>query len=79
MRFYYIFTKDIIFVRKIYRSYYSFKNNLEPLIKGRDLVNLGYPERKEYGEILSILYEKQLREEINTKEEVLNYLRKIVK
>lgn len=79
LRFYYIFTKDIIFLRKIYRSYYSFKNNLEPLIKGRDLVNLGFSKRKEYGEILSILYEKQLREEITTKEEALNYLRKIAK
>lgn len=79
VRFYYIFHKDLTFIRKVYRNYYSFKNNLAPFVNGKDLLNLSYADKRKFGEILSLIYEKQLREEIKTKEEALDYLRKLLK
>lgn len=79
LKFYYYYDKDLDFVKKVLKSYYSFRRDLEPFIKGKDLVKLNYANKKDYGKILDLLYEKQLNEEIKTREEALIYLRKIPK
>lgn len=47
-----------------------------PFLRGRDLVDLGFKPGPRIGEILASLYEMQLEEEISTKEEALDRVRK---
>ncbi len=51
-----------------------FHKALQPLIKGKDLISLGLKPSKEFSKIVSEVYEKQMREEFTTKEEVIKYL-----
>ncbi len=47
---------------------------LPPLIEGKDLVALGLKPSKEFSKILNEAYEKQMREEFYTKEEIMHHL-----
>jgi len=51
-----------------------YHNALPPLIEGKDLIQAGLKPSKDFSKILNDIYEKELREEITTKEEALNYL-----
>ncbi len=47
---------------------------LEPLVLGRDLIRAGFVPSKQFSEMLTAVYEKQMDGEIGTKEEGLNWL-----
>jgi len=49
---------------------------IEPLIRGRDLIDLGLKPSKEFKKILDELYEKQLDGEFKDKDEALKYVKK---
>lgn len=46
-----------------------------PLLRGRDLIELGFKEGPVIGEILLDVYERQLEEDIKSREEAFNYIR----
>jgi hypothetical protein len=48
----------------------------EPLVRGRDLIDLGYPRGPLYGEILREAETRQLEGELVTREEALDWVRK---
>jgi poly(A) polymerase len=48
----------------------------DPLLRGRDLLALGFKPGPIFGEILSVIYDLQLEEEITTREEALRELGK---
>ena len=50
----------------------------KPLINGRDLINLGLKPGELFGEILEAIREEQLNEMINTKEEAIELVKKVV-
>jgi poly(A) polymerase len=47
----------------------------EPLVRGRDLLTLGFRPGPEFGEILDQVYELQLEERIGSKDEALTWIR----
>jgi poly(A) polymerase len=47
----------------------------EPLVRGRDLLDLGYPQGPLYGEILREAETRQLEGELTTREEALEWVR----
>jgi tRNA nucleotidyltransferase (CCA-adding enzyme) len=49
---------------------------LPPLLEGKDLLRLGLKPSKEFSKILNGLYEKQMYEELKTKEEAIEYLKR---
>ena len=51
---------------------------LSPFVQGKDLITLGLKPSKEFSKILEEVYEKQLREELFTKEDCLEYLKRVV-
>jgi len=52
------------------------KDYIEPLVTGKDLINLGMKSGNEFGIILKNLYEKQIEESIINKEELLKFIDK---
>lgn len=53
---------------------------IEPIITGRDLINIGFNpkiEGKIFGVILKSVYEKQIEEGILNKEKLLNLARRL--
>ena len=48
----------------------------KPLMKGRELLNLGLKPSPKFKKILDFLYQKQLDMEINSKEDALKYIKK---
>lgn len=50
------------------------KEKLKPLLQGRDLIAAGISPSKEFSSILSQAYELQMKEEITTKQEALQWL-----
>jgi len=53
---------------------YSLMENEKPLITGKDLKELGYPEGSQYGEILEDVFYAQLDEKVMTKQEAIEYI-----
>lgn len=51
---------------------------IEPLIKGIDLINLGYKPNKEFKEILNSCYDYQIDNNVEKKEDVIAYLNQIL-
>ncbi|MEK7395890.1 MAG: CCA tRNA nucleotidyltransferase [Candidatus Poribacteria bacterium] len=49
---------------------------LEPFITGGDLMELGYPEGSLYSEILSDVFDAQIDEIVNDKQEAIEYIQK---
>jgi len=55
------------------------KESIKPLVLGRDLLKIGFSAGPKMGKILKILYEKQLDNEFQTKEEGIKLASKICK
>jgi putative nucleotidyltransferase with HDIG domain len=53
------------------------KESIKPLVRGRDLLDLGIPPGKKMGELLKKLYELQLDGEFNTREDGLIAFKKL--
>lgn len=65
-------------IEAIKTIYEEVKGELNPIVRGRNLIEWGYGDRERFSEILEILYEAQLDEKIKDIEEAKAfYLRKI--
>ena len=65
-------------IEAIKTIYEEVKEELKPIVRGRDLIEWGAGDRERFSEILEILYEAQLDEKIKDIEEAkVFYLRKI--
>jgi poly(A) polymerase len=62
------------FCRRKFEEYSAAEIKPEPLITGRDLINLGYNPGPIFKEILSAVEEAQLEDQISTKEEALKFV-----
>ena len=51
---------------------------IEPILKGRDLINLGLEPSAKFKDILQRAYLAQLEEKFTTKDEGLNYLKELI-
>ncbi|MBN2838262.1 MAG: hypothetical protein JXM74_05860, partial [Fusobacteriaceae bacterium] len=67
----YIYFKNIDLQQKIY-IYYSELKNITPLIKGKDLISLGYIQNKNFSKILKELFYIQLDNPKSLKDEIFN-------
>lgn len=67
----YIYFKNIDLHQKIY-IYYSELKNIKPLIKGKDLISLGYIQNKNFSKILKELFYIQLDNPKSVKDEIFS-------
>lgn len=68
--------EDISFIDDYIAVYNDSRDEMKPLIKGQDLIEIGMNPGPYFGKILKDVYEKQLNEEILTKEEALEYVKR---
>ncbi|MGM0507576.1 MAG: CCA tRNA nucleotidyltransferase [Fusobacteriota bacterium] len=69
-------TKTISHIKEIKKIYNEIKDEVEPIIKGKDLIKYGLKPGPHFGKILDELYEAQLEEKFLTYEDGIKYLRK---
>jgi tRNA nucleotidyltransferase (CCA-adding enzyme) len=62
--------------KKVISLYFTQLKNLKPELKGRDLVGMGYPPGPQIKEMLEALMEARLSEEVKTKAEEREFIRK---
>ena len=67
------------FIKKVFRNYLKIRKDLEPIIMGRDLLELGFQNRRDFGKILEEIYEEQLKDRFNGKERAVEYIKKTYK
>ena len=77
--YYYLEEEKIEFIKKIFRNYLKIKKDLEPIIMGRDLLKLGFQNRRDFGKILDEIHNEQLKGRFNGKEEAIDYIKKTYK
>lgn len=66
--------REFGYIAKIAELYEEIKNEIKPLIKGRDLIELGFKTDEKMGIILKEIYEAQLDEKFLSKEEGIEYV-----
>jgi len=66
--------KKVLFLEEKARKLGVYEKALPALINGDDLIKLGYKPSKNFKKILTFLYNKQLQDTTQTKEELLNFL-----
>jgi tRNA nucleotidyltransferase (CCA-adding enzyme) len=69
------FESKVITANQILDLYHEIKDEIKPLMSGRDLIDLGMKPSKEFSEILKVVYNKQLDEELATLEECIYYVK----
>ena len=67
---------DISYIDKFLELYNEIKNEVTPIIKGRDLINLGMEPGNYFGPILKQIFDAQLDEEFNNFEDGINWAKK---
>ena len=77
--YYYLEEEKIEFIKKIFRNYLKIKKDLEPIILGRDLLKLGFQNRRDFGKILDEIHNEQLKGRFDGKEEAIDYIKKTYK
>ncbi|QOP44774.1 CCA tRNA nucleotidyltransferase [Sulfurimonas paralvinellae] len=70
--------QQIVRLRKKAQKLGILEKKLEPFLQGRDLIAAGLTPSKEFSNILSTAYELQMKEELKTKEEALEWLHRRV-
>ncbi|MBN1469137.1 MAG: CCA tRNA nucleotidyltransferase [Fusobacteriaceae bacterium] len=60
----------------LYKEYLKRRNALEPLVEGKDLIEMGYKPSKFFSEVLEELYDLQLQNKFKNKLEALEYLKR---
>ncbi len=71
-------TEELETIERIRRIYNEVREELTPIIRGRDLIEWGVEDRNTYSEIIDLLFEAQLEEKFWSKEGALAfYLRKV--
>jgi len=66
--------QELFHIDEILKIYEEIKNEIKPLIKGEDLINLGYEPGEYFGKMLKKIYEAQLEENFLTKKDGLKYV-----
>ena len=61
--------EELATIEKIKNIYEEVREELEPVIRGRDLIEWGIEDRSSYSEIIGLLFEAQLEEKFSNKEE----------
>ena len=77
--YYYLEEEKLEFIKKIFRNYLKIRKDLEPIIMGRDLLELGFQNRRDFGKILEEIYEEQLKDRFHGKERAVEYIKKTYK
>ena len=77
--YYYIEEEKLEFIKKVFRNYLKIRKDLEPIILGRDLLELGFQNRRDFGKILEEIYEEQLKDRFDRKERAVEYIKKTYK
>lgn len=77
--YYYLEEEKLEFIKKIFRNYLKIRKDLEPIIMGRDLLELGFQNRRDFGKILEEIYEEQLKDRFDRKERAVEYIKKTYK
>ncbi len=62
------------FLREKLRHFKSETLKPEPLLRGRDLIGLGFTPGPLFGKILAEIYELQLEEEVSTREQAISFV-----
>ncbi|ERP30840.1 CCA tRNA nucleotidyltransferase [Chitinivibrio alkaliphilus] len=70
-------TDNCRFLRSIQEEFREEDLRPEPLLRGKDLIALGLSPSPRFGKLLSAVYELQLEEEVETREEALAWVKKI--
>lgn len=66
---------DFSYVDDILDKYHQVKDEVEPLVLGRHLIEIGLPPGKHFGEILNKTFQAQLNEEFSTLEDGLKFVK----
>lgn len=66
--------EELNHIDEILKIYNEIKGEIKPLIKGRDLIKLGYEPGEYFGKMLKEIYEAQLEEKFLTKKDGLKYI-----
>ena len=74
--YYYLEEEKLEFIKKVFRNYLKIRKDLKPIIMGRDLVELGFQNRRDFGKILGEIYEEQLKDRFDGKERAIEYIKK---
>lgn len=77
--YYYIEEEKLEFIKKVFRNYLKIRKDLEPIIMGRDLLELGFQNKIDFGKILGEIYEEQLKDRFDRKERAVEYIKKTYK
>lgn len=77
--YYYLEEEKLEFIKKIFRNYLKIRKDLEPIIMGRDLLELGFQNRRDFRKILGEIYEEQLKDRFDGKERAVEYIKKTYK
>lgn len=70
--------KKQIHLQKFLLIYNESKKTLKPIIKGKDLIILGFKTNVNFGEVLKELHILQLKDENLKKEDLINYAKSIL-
>ncbi len=70
-------SEELALIEEIRKLYLEVRNELKPIVRGRDLLDWGVHNRREFSQVLDFLYEKQLEEKFSTLEEAHIYFKKI--
>lgn len=78
VKIYLLRNKKQIHLQKFLLIYNESKKTLKPIIKGKDLIILGFKTNVNFGEVLKELHILQLKDENLTKEDLINYAKSIL-
>jgi tRNA nucleotidyltransferase (CCA-adding enzyme) len=67
--------KDVSYIEDMLNMYYEVKNEIKPLVKGQNLIELGLTPGKHFGTILKRVFEAQLDGAFNTVDGGLEWLK----
>ncbi len=70
-------SEELALIEEIKRLYLEVKNELKPIVRGRNLLEWGMRNRREFSRVLGFLYEKQLEEKFSTIDEAHMYFETI--
>jgi len=72
-------SKRVRYIKRVAKRLKLLKTALKPLISGRDLISLGLTPSKEFSFLLKELYDRQIDGTIESRDDAINYLRKMGK
>lgn len=66
-------TEELETIERIRKIYSEVRDELTPIIRGRDLIEWGVEDRSTYSDIIALLFEAQMEEKFCTKEGALTF------